>query len=273
MCNTDNGNWWGDCFSCQEGFFRQFSVGSCLDYCPTGSLKDLITKECSDPGLGAISSIVFNKLGVVYKGLPFGTYRLSPGDQLLHRAPVNTLDRGLFFNGNSGHVKIQGIILNTDFTVHFWVYLFEFTGDLLEIESETPTTDGGDSTMTCSCGGSTDNAEDPEVGINYNGDSNVVSASGKLPIRQWADFNLIAKFNLANQTTDISFCIGEFTLELTAAGNPFHHKKDTDIRFGSGIHAFVLNFKLFNQPIPKTDIEGLRFELEFPFERPVCTIG
>jgi hypothetical protein len=62
--------------SCGEGFFRQFNAATCLDYCPTGSLKDLITKECSDPGLGHISNVVFNKLGPVFKGLPFGTYKL-----------------------------------------------------------------------------------------------------------------------------------------------------------------------------------------------------
>jgi hypothetical protein len=140
-CNTDNGNWFGDCLSCQDGFFRQFNAGTCLDYCPTGSLKDLITKECSDPGVAAISNVVFNKIGVLYKGLPFGTFKLSPGDQLFDFAPINTIDRGLYFDGDSGHVKISGIILNTNFSVHYWVYFCSFTGDILEVESETPTTE------------------------------------------------------------------------------------------------------------------------------------
>jgi hypothetical protein len=50
---------------------------------------------------------------------------------------------------------------------------------------------------------------------------------------------------------------------------------NSDIKFCAGCHAYVLNFKLFNQPIPKTDIEGFRFEPNFPFnlERPVCTLG
>jgi hypothetical protein len=197
MCNTDNGNWWGDCMSCQEGFFRQFNVGSCLDYCPTGSLKNLITKECSDPGLGHISEVIFNKIGILYKGLPFGTYKLTVGDQLFHKAPINTFDRGLFFDGNSGHVKIQGIVLNTSFTVHYWVYFFDFTGTLIELESETPTIGGEDQTMTYSCGSTTENTEEAEIGVTWDSGVNAVSASGKLPIRQWVDFNLITKFNLA----------------------------------------------------------------------------
>jgi hypothetical protein len=205
--------------------------------------------------------------------LPFGTYRLSPGDQLFHFAPINTIDRGLYFDGDSGHVKISGIILNSNFSVHFWAYFFSFQGDLVAIESETPSTDNEEQAMTCSCGGSQDNAEEAEVGVNWNGGANVVSASGELPIRQWVDFNLIVKYNLADQSTDITFCLGEFTLELTATGNPFHHKKDTDIKFCAGCDAFVLNFKLFNQPIPKSEVEGLRFDFEFPFEQPVCTIG
>jgi hypothetical protein len=52
--------------------------------------------------------------------------------------------------------------------------------------------------MTYSCGSSQENTEEPEVGVNYDGGANVVSASGKLPIRQWVDFNLLAKFNLAD---------------------------------------------------------------------------
>jgi hypothetical protein len=134
----------------------------------------------------------------VYKGLPFGTYRLSLGDQLFHLAPINTLDRGLYFDGDSGHVKISGINLNTSFTVHFWAYFFSFQGDIVAIESETPSTENEEQTMTCSCGSSSSSTEeDPEIGVNWNGDANLVSASGKLPIKQWVDFNLIFSFNLA----------------------------------------------------------------------------
>jgi hypothetical protein len=79
MCNVDTGNWFGDCMSCKPGFFLQFNVGTCLDFCPTASIKNLITNECSDAGLGHVSSVVFNKLGPIYKGLPFGTYHLEPG--------------------------------------------------------------------------------------------------------------------------------------------------------------------------------------------------
>jgi hypothetical protein len=72
---------------------------------------------------------------------------------------------------------------------------------------------------------------------------------------------------------DIIFHIGEFNVEFTISGNPFHHKPNSDIVFCKNCHAFVLNFQLFNQPLPSADIEGLRFSLDFPFERPVCTIG
>jgi hypothetical protein len=203
MCNVDTGKWFGDCLSCGDGFFRQFDAATCLDYCPTGSLKDLITKECSDPGFLPISEVVFNKLGVVYKGLPFGLYRLQPGYELGHHAPINTFDRGLFFDRNTGHVKISGIILNTNFSVHYWAYLFEFTGELLEVEAETPSTEDEEQTMTYSCGSSQDNTEEPEMGVSWNNGANNVSASGKLPLLQWVDLNLVAKYNDADSTMDI----------------------------------------------------------------------
>jgi hypothetical protein len=125
-CRGDNGNWFGDCLSCGDGFFRQFDAATCLDYCPTLSVKNLITKECSDPGFLPIANVVFNKIGILYKALPFGLFRLALGDQLLHLAPVNTLTRGLYFDGDSGHVKISGLVLNTSFSLHYWVYYFSF---------------------------------------------------------------------------------------------------------------------------------------------------
>jgi len=153
MCNADTGNWFGDCMSCKPGFFRAFNAASCLDHCPTGSIQLPLLNECSDPGVdGFISSVAFNKLGNVYKGLPFGLYNLVPGFDIGHLAPQSTLDRGLFFNGKSGHVKISGIILNSKFTVHFWAYFFEFAGDLLKVDAETPTTAGEDQEMTYTCG-------------------------------------------------------------------------------------------------------------------------
>jgi hypothetical protein len=126
-CALDLGNWFGDCDSCKPGFFRQFDAGTCLDFCPTGSIPNLITNECSNPGLdGPISNVVFNKLGPIYKGLPFGQYKLKPGFEAGHEAPQNTVTRGLFFDGGSGYVNIEGLNLNTKFSVHFWVYFFSF---------------------------------------------------------------------------------------------------------------------------------------------------
>jgi len=86
---------------------------------------------------------------------------------------------------------------------------------------------------------------------------------------------MVAKFNNIDATMDITFCIGEFTMELTIAGNPFHQKKDSDITFCKNCHAYVLNFKLFNKNIPKIDIEGLRLnpDFSFDFSLPTCIIG
>jgi len=126
MCNSDTGNWFGDCLSCKPGFFRQFDVATCLDFCPTGGLPIPLLNECADPGLiGAISTVLFNKLGPIYKGLPFGTYHLTPG-VLGGLAPANTMDRGLFFDGGDGFVKITGIVLNSSFSAHYWVYFCTF---------------------------------------------------------------------------------------------------------------------------------------------------
>jgi hypothetical protein len=183
----------------------------------------------------------------LYKGLPFGTYRLSPGDALLHLRPFNTITRGVFFDGDSGHIKISGIILNTNFSVHYWVYFFAFKGDLMKIEAETPTTTDEEQTMTYTCGESPDNTTEADVGCNYDGgETQTASTSGNIQLESWIDFNMIAKFNDGDSTMDITFCIGEFTLDITIAGNPFHHKPNTDIIFCKNCHAFVLNFKLFN---------------------------
>jgi hypothetical protein len=190
-CRNDVGPWWSDCLSCGDGFFRQSDAASCLDYCPTGSIKDLITKECSNPGLAAISEVVFNKIGVLYHGLPFGVYNLEPGWNLGDLAPLNTIDRGLFFDGNTGHVKISGIILNTNFSVHFWIYFCEFTGEIIEVENETPTTDGEEQNLSCKCSGSTENADEADLGVDYNGGETTVESSGSLTLKQWVDLNLI----------------------------------------------------------------------------------
>jgi hypothetical protein len=55
---------------------------------------------------------------------------------------------------------------------------------------------------------------------------------------------------------DIDFHIGDFQLDITVAGNPFHQKNGTDIIFGKGLHAFVLNIKLFNQAITRPEIDN-----------------
>jgi hypothetical protein len=272
-CATDTGNWWGDCLSCGLGFFRQYDAGTCLDLCPTGSIASLITNECENPGLGFISNIVFNKLGILYRGLPFGIYRLQPGDVFGHFAPINTLDRGLYFDGDSGHLKISGLVLNTNFSLHSWMYFFSFQGQILAIEAEAPTTEEDEQTMTCSCGESSSTTEEADIGINWNGGLSNVSASGKLVLRRWVDVNFITRWNDIDASMDIAFHIGEFQLDISIAGNPFHHKRDTDITFGKNMHAFVLNAKFFNQAIPKADIEGLRFSFDFDFDRPVCLIG
>jgi hypothetical protein len=74
---------------------------------------------------------------------------------------------------------------------------------------------------------------------------------------------------------DFTFYIGEFTVEFTVPGNPFHHKKDSDITFCKNCEAFVLNFKIFNQNLPKLDIDALRWQpdFDFDFSLPVCVIG
>jgi hypothetical protein len=129
--------------------------------------------------------------------------------------------------------------------------------------------------MTYSCGESASNAEEADMGVTWNGSATQVSASGKLFLRRWVDLNLVAKWNEGDATMDIDFHIGEFELDITVPGNPFHQKKDTDIIFGKGIHAFVLNMKIFNQNLPKIEFDRFRWEpdFDFNFSLPVCNIG
>jgi hypothetical protein len=107
----------------------------------------------------------------MYKGLPFGKFWLSPGDQLFHKAPINTITRGLWFDGNSGHVTIKNILLNTNFSLHSWVFFQHFGGNILEVETETPTTENEEQTLTYSCGESASNTEEADMGVTYNGGS------------------------------------------------------------------------------------------------------
>jgi len=88
---------------------------------------------------------------------------------------------------------------------------------------------------------------------------------------------MIAEFNSGDSTMDITFHIGDFSLEITVPGNPFHHKNNSDITFCKGCHAFILNFTLFNKTLPSLLIEGLRFpdwpDFDFDFNLPVCLFG
>ena len=170
-CREDTGNWFGDCLSCGLGFFRQQDAASCLPDCPTGSIGSIITNECEGLGLGHISSVFFNLIGPLYKGFPFGLYRLA-SDSLFDLRPFNTITRGVFFNENSGHIKISGIVLNTNFSAHFWARFLSFQGDLLSVEAETPTTNEEEQVMTYTCGESASNAEEADVGCNYNNEAN-----------------------------------------------------------------------------------------------------
>lgn len=137
--------------------------------------------------------MVFNKLGILYKGLPFGVYHLMKG-ALLDAPPINTITRGLFFDGGDGHVKISGIILNTNFQVHYWAYFFSFKGELLSVESETPDTNEAEQTCTYTCGESSDNANEADVGCNYNNEETTSTTSGNLQLNKWIDLNLVAKW-------------------------------------------------------------------------------
>jgi len=273
-CKADTGKWFGDCLTCGLGFFRQADAGSCLDYCPTGSIASILTNECEGLDLLPISSVVFNKLGILYKGFPFGIYHLMAGASL-DSPPINTITRGLFFDGFGGYVKIGGIVLNTNFQMHFWAYFFSFKGDLLVIDSETPDTAEAEQVCTYTCGESPDNASEADVGCNYNNEENKSTTSGNLQLNKWIDLNLIAKWSDVDATMDLTFHIGEFKVEFTINGNPFHHKQNSDITFGRNLDAFVLNFKIFNANLPKFDIDALRWDLDFDFDfsLPVCVIG
>ena len=274
-CREDTGNWFGDCVSCGLGFFRQYDVATCLDYCPTGSIGLPLLNECEAIGLGHISSAFFNLLGPIYKGLPFGWYRLT-SDSLFDLRPFNTITRGIWFDGDSGHLKITGIVLNTNFSIHNWVYFMSFKGTLLEVESETPTTADADQTLSYTCGESASNANEADIGCGYNKEETTSSTSGSdLELNKWVDLNIVAKWFDASKTMDIKFYIGEFELDFSMNGNPFHHKNNSDIIFCKNCNAFVLNFKIFNQNLPKIEVDGLRWNLDFDFDfnLDVCAIG
>jgi hypothetical protein len=96
-----------------------------------------------------------------------------------------------------------------------------------------------------------------------------------LTIEKWVDINLIAKYIDLEASMDINIYIGDFNIAFTIAGNPFHHKNNSDIIFCKNCHAFVLNFKIFNKAISLPEIEGLRFDPDFNFDfsLPTCIIG
>ena len=64
----------------------------------------------------------------------------------------------------------------------------------MSVESETPDTNDNDQTMTYTCGESSSNADEADVGCNYNGETNTAETSGNLTLNRWVDINFIAKW-------------------------------------------------------------------------------
>ena len=117
------------------------------------------------------------------------------------------------------------------------------------------------------------NPDAPDISVNWNGVANTLNAA-QLFKNRWVDLNWISRY-MNDASMDITLHVGAFEYAFSMAGNPFHHDHDADIIFCRGCNAFILNAKLFNQNIPRADIEGLRFDLdfEFDFNLPVCNIG
>jgi hypothetical protein len=110
--------------------------------------------------------------------------------------------------------------------------------------------------------------------VNWNQVDASQEVSG-LSLNRWVDLNWTSRFMEGNGTMDFKFFANGLSYDFSIAGNPFHHSNNSDIIFGRDIHAFVLNAKLFNQNLPKADIEGLQFDIdfEFDFNLPVCLVG
>jgi len=147
-CIGDTGNWWADCVTCGEGYFRQFDTGSCLTSCPTGSTPDA-DRNCSDPSKEDLSGVTFDKTGDVYKGDPHGTYSLKEGENG-EPAPVNTGDRGLYFEEGST-LTVDDLTLNTNFSFSTDTYMEDIGGDFIDVETDQETSSGESEHFVTSC--------------------------------------------------------------------------------------------------------------------------
>jgi hypothetical protein len=149
-CLSDTGNWWSDCVTCGEGYFRQYDTGTCLDHCPTGYTPNEETRECDQGESGHISVVTFHQVGDTYVAEGNGTYTLKEGENG-EVAPVNTGDRGIYFESGGGSVEITDVTLSSSFSMSTWISMTSFEGEMLNMESETETTSGESQDMVFTC--------------------------------------------------------------------------------------------------------------------------
>ena len=71
------GVWYGDCYSCNDGYHRQQDVYSCMTQCPTGFAIDIDTNHCFNAFYDPVS-VVFDSIATEFYGDPTGTFTAGP---------------------------------------------------------------------------------------------------------------------------------------------------------------------------------------------------
>jgi hypothetical protein len=111
-CTTGLGTWFGDCLSCQSGFFLQPNSRTCTDYCPSGTFLPF-DNRCGDFEFPLVLDATFDLIGQIDITAGFGSINLPGGDF----NPAAIFDRGFHFNGLGNKLEITGLVINSSFTV------------------------------------------------------------------------------------------------------------------------------------------------------------
>lgn len=134
------------CSECAAGFYKQPLNRICLNYCPTGFVANDDTKEC-DNNVGEVFcqafDQAFDQLDIIYDIAienTSTTVSIQAGTEAGtdDHDPRPAYNRGMWFDGVDDMMKVTNLVLNTSFTVKYWV-LVKANGVIFSINRQQHT--------------------------------------------------------------------------------------------------------------------------------------
>ena len=116
------------CETCKDGWYSQNDADICLTYCPTGF--DVVEGTCTPNAVWAGNGY-FDFTQTLNHDFKYPWNRSRENAVVLQGGfayydderddPVPIAMRGLWFDGYNAYLKVEGLTLNNDFTLEFWV--------------------------------------------------------------------------------------------------------------------------------------------------------